>query len=72
MGGYLVDNLSWRAAFLLHVPLAIAIVLITLRHVPESLDLDAGKLDVPGAVLGHGGAWRDRLQPDRILPGWLR
>src|ERR671939_431307 len=58
LGGYLVDNVSWRAAFLLNVPLAIAVILIAVRHVPESRDPDARKLDIPGAVLatlGLGG-----------------
>ena len=35
VGGYLVDNVSWRAAFLLNVPLAIAVILIALRYVPD-------------------------------------
>src|ERR671914_287616 len=59
VGGYLVDNVSWRAAFLLNVPLAIAVILIALRYVPESRDPDARRLDIPGAILataGLGGA----------------
>ena len=41
VGGYLVDNVSWRAAFLLNVPLAIAVILIALRYVPDHvLQLD--------------------------------
>jgi EmrB/QacA subfamily drug resistance transporter len=58
LGGYLVDNVSWRAAFLINVPLAIVILLIAYRHVPESRDPDARRLDVPGAVfatIGLGG-----------------
>jgi EmrB/QacA subfamily drug resistance transporter len=58
LGGYLVDNVSWRAAFLINVPLAIVILVIAFRHVPESRDPDARKLDVSGAVLatlGLGG-----------------
>src|SRR5215213_2655455 len=58
LGGYLVDNVSWRAAFLINVPLAIVVLWIVFRHVPESRDPDARKLDIPGAVLatlGLGG-----------------
>jgi EmrB/QacA subfamily drug resistance transporter len=55
VGGYLVDNVSWRAAFLLNVPLAIAVILIAVRYVPESRDPDARRLDVPGAVLATVG-----------------
>src|SRR5919205_3211490 len=55
VGGYLVDNVSWRAAFLLNVPLAIAVILIAVRHVPESRDPDARRLDIPGAILATVG-----------------
>jgi EmrB/QacA subfamily drug resistance transporter len=55
VGGYLVDRVSWRAAFLLNVPLAIAVILIAVRHVPESRDPDARRLDIPGAVLATAG-----------------
>ena len=55
VGGYLVDNVSWRAAFLLNVPLAIAVILIALRYVPESRDPDARRLDIPGAILATVG-----------------
>jgi EmrB/QacA subfamily drug resistance transporter len=58
LGGYLVENVSWRAAFLINVPLAVAVLTIVARHVPESRDPDARKLDFPGAVLatlGLGG-----------------
>ena len=58
LGGYLVDNVSWRAAFFINVPLAVVVLWISFRHVPESRDPDARKLDILGAVLatlGLGG-----------------
>jgi EmrB/QacA subfamily drug resistance transporter len=58
LGGYLVENVSWRAAFLINVPLALVVLFIVFRHVPESRDPDARKLDLPGAflaTLGLGG-----------------
>jgi EmrB/QacA subfamily drug resistance transporter len=58
LGGFLVENVSWRAAFLINVPLAIVVLLISYRHVPESRDPEARKLDIPGAALatlGLGG-----------------
>jgi EmrB/QacA subfamily drug resistance transporter len=58
VGGFLIDNVSWRAAFLINVPLALAVLFIAVRHVPESRDPDARRLDLPGAALitlGLGG-----------------
>jgi len=59
LGGWLIDHLSWRAVFFINLPLAIAIIAIALRHVPESCNAEMrGKLDWPGALLvtlGLGG-----------------
>ena len=55
LGGYLVQNVSWRAAFLINVPLAVVVLAIVARHVPESRDPEARRLDIPGAVLGTLG-----------------
>ncbi len=55
-GGYLIGAVSWRAIFLLNLPLAAAVVLIARRHVPESHDSHAShRVDVGGAVLGALG-----------------
>ena len=43
VGGLLVDSIGWRIAFLINVPvLAIALV-ITLRHIEETRDLDPSR-----------------------------
>jgi len=58
VGGSLIDNVSWRAAFLINIPLALIVLFISLRHVPESRDPDAARLDFAGAflaTLGLGG-----------------
>lgn len=56
LGGYLVEQVSWRWIFLLNLPLALAVILITRRHVPESVDPTvSGRLDLGGAVLGALG-----------------
>ena len=58
LGGFLIDNVSWRAAFLINIPLAALVLFVSLRHVPESRDPDARRLDIPGATLvtvGLGG-----------------
>lgn len=51
LGGWLVEW-SWRAVFLLNLPLAALVVAVALRHVPETRDREAAPgLDVPGTVL---------------------
>jgi EmrB/QacA subfamily drug resistance transporter len=51
VGGWLVDQVSWRAIFFINVPLAIGTFVLTLIATPESKDPDAKHLDAPGAVL---------------------
>jgi EmrB/QacA subfamily drug resistance transporter len=56
VGGYLIGAVSWRLIFFLNLPLTVAVVLIAVRHVPESRDPAAsGRIDVPGAVLATAG-----------------
>ena len=59
VGGFLVDHFSWRWAFLLNVPIGIALVVACLARVPESRGADArGPLDIAGAsaaTLGLAG-----------------
>ena len=51
VGGWLVEW-TWRAVFLINLPLAVLVVVVALRHVPETRDADAAPgLDVPGTVL---------------------
>ncbi|WP_295994020.1 MFS transporter [Rugamonas sp.] len=55
LGGFLVQHWSWRYAFLINVPLGLAVLLLTLRHVPESRNRDAPRrLDWWGAALASG------------------
>ena len=59
VGGWLVDNFSWRAAFFLTIPFSILAFYLAARYVPESFDEQAtGSLDWPGALtlmVGLGG-----------------
>ena len=55
LGGWLVENASWRWVFFINLPLAVVVVVVTLRGVPESRDEGAGRLDVIGAVLATVG-----------------
>ncbi len=52
LGGWLVQTAGWRWIFLLNLPLAVAVVAVTMRHVPESRDLTVrGRFDIAGAGL---------------------
>ena len=55
LGGWLVEEVSWRAAFLITPAMAVVAILIALRHVPESSDPEARRLDLVGAVLATSG-----------------
>ena len=56
IGGWLVEQAGWRWVFLLNLPLAVAVVLVSVRHVPETKDPEAAhSLDLPGAALGALG-----------------
>jgi EmrB/QacA subfamily drug resistance transporter len=56
LGGWLVENASWRWVFFINLPLAIIVILLSLWHVPESRDEAANKsLDWQGAALATFG-----------------
>ncbi|HKV44917.1 MAG TPA: MFS transporter [bacterium] len=76
IGGLLVDTISWRAAFLINVPVVAAALWVLARHVEESRDNEAtGKFDILGTILtalaigglafgamyGQQREWRDPL-----------
>jgi EmrB/QacA subfamily drug resistance transporter len=51
VGGYLITAASWRWIFFINVPVAVAVVVLGLRHIPESRDPSAtGKIDYAGAA----------------------
>src|SRR5215203_6079696 len=51
LGGLLVEDVSWRAAFLITPAMALVAIPIALRHVPESRDPEARRLDLIGAAI---------------------
>jgi EmrB/QacA subfamily drug resistance transporter len=59
MGGWLIEHVSWRAIFFLNVPLAVAVIVLSLRSMNETRDDTRGRrVDSAGAmlaVLGLGG-----------------
>jgi EmrB/QacA subfamily drug resistance transporter len=76
VGGLLVDTISWRAVFLINLPLVALALWATLRHVQESRDVHAtGRFDWLGAgvvalavggltfgtIYGQQREWRDAV-----------
>jgi MFS family permease len=56
VGGGLVGAVSWRAVFLINIPLGLFIVVMAGRHVPETRDVAAGgRLDFRGVILAAVG-----------------
>jgi EmrB/QacA subfamily drug resistance transporter len=56
LGGWLVQAASWRWIFLINLPLAVLVVWVAQRHVPESRSPGAGGgLDYAGAALAAAG-----------------
>ena len=72
VGGWLIDHVSWRAAFFLNIPLAV-IVLVLSRFIEESRDPSRTKrIDWMGAllaVIGLGGVVFGLLEWPRLGPG---
>jgi EmrB/QacA subfamily drug resistance transporter len=56
LGGWLVELGNWRFIFLINVPLAVLVLLVAGRHVPESRSpMAAQKFDVAGVLTGAIG-----------------
>ena len=70
LGGWMVEHLSWRAAFFLNLPLAVAVLVISIWKVPESSEKQHhGRLDWPGAALatvGLGGLVYGLIESPRL------
>jgi EmrB/QacA subfamily drug resistance transporter len=52
LGGWLIQAVSWRLIFFINLPMAVLVVLVGLRHVPESRDTSlTGRVDLVGGAL---------------------
>jgi EmrB/QacA subfamily drug resistance transporter len=83
LGGWLIEHGSWRLVFFLNLPLAAAVVVISLWRVPESRGSRVARIDWWGALLataGLGGVvtaflesaklgWRNPLVSGSLLAG---
>ena len=56
LGGYLIGAVSWRAIFLINLPIGLFVAWAAGRHVPETRDpMASGRLDLRGAGLAAVG-----------------
>ena len=83
LGGWLIEHATWRWAFFINAPVAAAVTVISLRHIPESRNEGVEQIDWVGALvatIGLGGlvyaliestslGWRDPgfWKPDRRM-----
>ncbi len=54
LGGYLVDNFSWRAVFYINLPIGVAGLIMVLLFLPHDKPTERGAFDWFGAVLLSG------------------
>lgn len=72
LGGYLIDNFSWRWVFFINLPIGIAGLLMTLAFLPHDRPGERGTFDWFGAVLLSGAITSLVLVVDRGQDwGWL-
>jgi EmrB/QacA subfamily drug resistance transporter len=55
LGGWLIEHASWHWVFFINLPMAAAVIVITLWHVPESRSALAKHIDWLGALAASAG-----------------
>src|SRR5438445_137108 len=55
LGGWLVEHASWHWVFFINLPLAAAVIAISVWHVPESRNTSASGLNWPGPLIATIG-----------------
>jgi len=85
LGGWLIEHASWRWAFFINIPIAAAVIAISLWRIPESRNASAGFVDWVGTLLatvGLGGVvygfiesvslgWGHRLVFGSLIAGFV-
>lgn len=85
LGGWLVEHASWRWVFFINLPMAAAVIIISLWRIPESRNAGAGRIDWAGALLATFGlaglvagfmesvnvGWRDPLVVAGLIVGFV-
>jgi EmrB/QacA subfamily drug resistance transporter len=55
LGGWLIEHVSWRAVFFINLPLALVVILISVRHIAKNSDRERTRIDWLGAFLAALG-----------------
>jgi len=55
LGGWLIEHVSWRAVFFINLPIALAVIFISMVHVRENFDRDNDRVDWLGSILAALG-----------------
>ncbi len=55
VGGFLLEHVSWRAVFLINVPIGVVALVLALRLLPHDTGQPTYRLDVTGLLLGSVG-----------------
>jgi len=76
IGGVLTQNIGWPSIFLVNIPLALIVIALTLRYIPEEwADTGDRRFDLPGAVLYglmlFGGIYGLTLMPSLEGICWM-
>ena len=72
LGGWLVEEVSWRSAFLITPVLAVVAIAIALRHVPESSGPGGPQAGHRGRTPRHEWARGSGLRSDRVFCSGFR